>query len=46
VQGAAHAALVHPGGFAALLQVQALALSAPGSGMHGTSSLLQLTLLP
>lgn len=43
--GAARIGLWHPGGFAAALQVQMVALSAPGSGRHATSAPLPLMLL-
>lgn len=44
--GTATLRLQHPGGFAATLAAQALALGAPGSGAHGTSTPMLLNLLP
>ncbi|HLQ38095.1 MAG TPA: hypothetical protein VK348_09855, partial [Planctomycetota bacterium] len=44
--GSATIHLTHPGGFAALLQFQAIGLGALGSGQHGSSQALAIQLLP
>lgn len=45
-QGTATTSLLHPGGFAAQVHLQALTLTAAGAGPHGSTAPVTVTLLP